>query len=57
MNEAVKDKFRRATAKYDLTPEQKRALVEWYADEFDDIAQTPQAQFNLLVADWVKRLG
>ena len=57
MNEAVKDKFRRATAKYNLTPEHKRALVEWYADEFDDIEQTPQAQFNLLVADWVKRLG
>jgi len=56
INEAVRLKFQKATARWDLSAQEKRDLVAWYDGDFEDIERIDQAQFNLCVSARIKHL-
>jgi len=49
MSKAVAMKFKLATRRLKLTQEQKRELIDWYADDHEDIEKIDQATFTLLL--------
>lgn len=54
MSAGVVEKFAKATDGLGLNRDEKRMLIAWYKDDFEDIERIPQETFNIILHNFVK---